>query len=261
MNIKNTIDKSTLNQNSMKAVFINLLVVLALTTAAQDMPTETMYRAYLHADKALWKKAVDGRMKEAKKYPSDASKQYDLAFAYFSLLSGTMATKDESLFDEYIDPAKELLKVLIENNKVAAESKALLSATMGLQMGYSPMKGIMLGSKSSSLAQEAKTQAPLSAIAWRFYGSNKLYTPSAFGGDSKEATVALENSVKLFESKPEELKNNWLYLDTIVLLGQAYAKADNREKSIATFEKALLVEPQFNYAKQLLAKTKKNHEN
>jgi tetratricopeptide (TPR) repeat protein len=238
-------------------LIIMLLTAIGIASTAQDTIDETMYQAYLHQDKILWKKAVEERAKEAKQSPSDANKQFKLAFAQFSLLSSTMATKDEALFDEYLDTEKELLKSLINNPKTAPEAKALLSATYGLQMGYSPMKGITLGSKSSSLAEEAKTLAPTSAIAWRMYGGSKYYTPSAFGGDAKEAITALEKSIHYFEKKPEQLKSNWLYIDTIALLGQAYLKNAEKAKAIATYEKAIGVEPSFAYAKSLLAKTKK----
>lgn len=241
----------------MKLILTVFLTAIALSSIAQDAVDETMYQAYLRQDKALWKKAVEERTKEAKQSPSDEYKQYKIAFAQFSLLNYTMATKDESLFEEYLDTTKELLKKLLENKKVAAESRALLSATYGLQIAYSSMKGITLGSKSSSLAEEAKTLAPSSAIAWRFYGNNKFYTPSTFGGDIKEAIIALEKSVILFESKPEQIKNNWLYIDTIVLLGQAYLKNQEKEKALVTYEKALGAEPSFSYAKKLLSKAKK----
>jgi tetratricopeptide (TPR) repeat protein len=241
----------------MKPLLIILLSVLTLTTTAQDIADGKVYQAYLNLDKALWKKAIEIRKQESKQTPSDANKQFKLAFAQFSLLTSTMATQDETVFDEYIDSTKALLDKLIENEKVSAESKALLSATYGLQMGYSSIKGITLGSKSSNLAAEAKTISPNSAIAWRMYGNNKYYTPSLFGGDVKEAITALEKSVKLFESKPEGLKSNWIYLDTIVLLGQAYLKNEEKSKAIATYEKAISVEPSFIYAKSLLAKAKK----
>jgi tetratricopeptide (TPR) repeat protein len=238
-------------------LIIMFLTAIGITATAQDATDETMYKAYLQQDKVLWKKAVEERTKEAKQSPSDANKQFKLAFAQFSLLSGTMATKDATLFDEYLDTEKELLKSLIDNPKTAAEAKALLSATYGLQMGYSPMKGITLGSKSSSLAEEAKTLAPTSAIAWRAYGGGKYYTPSAFGGNVKEAIAALEKSIQCFEKKPEQLKSNWIYIDTIALLGQAYLKNEEKAKAIVTYEKAIGVEPSFAYAKALLAKAKK----
>jgi tetratricopeptide (TPR) repeat protein len=241
----------------MKLPLITLLLALSLTAIAQDTADEKMYEAYLKLDKVLWKKAVEMRTFEAKQFPTDAAKQFKLAFAQFSLLSSTMATKDETLFDEYLDTEKELLKSLIDNPKTAAEAKGLLSATYGLQMGYSPMKGITLGSKSSNLAEEAKKLAPTSAIAWRMYGGSKYYTPSAFGGDIKEGIAALEKSIHYFEKKPEQLKSNWLYIDTVALLGQAYLKNGEKAKAISTYEKAIGVEPSFAYAKSLLAKAKK----
>jgi tetratricopeptide (TPR) repeat protein len=241
----------------MKSLLIAFLATVSLAATAQDLADEKMYQAYLNLDKALWKKAVEIRQQESKQTPSDVNKQFKLAFAQFSLLTSTMATQDETLFDDYIDSTKELLGKLIENEKISAESKALLSATYGLQMAYSSIKGITLGSKSSNLAAEATTISRNSAIAWRMYGNNKYYTPSAFGGDVKEAITAFEKSVKLFESKPEGLKSNWLYLDTIVLLGQAYLKNEEKSKAIATYEKAISVEPSFTYAKSLLAKAKK----
>jgi tetratricopeptide (TPR) repeat protein len=241
----------------MKPLLIAFLAIVSLAATTQDLADEKMYQAYLNLDKALWKKAVEICEQESKQTPSDVNKQFKLAFAQFSLLTSTMATQDEKLFDEYIDSTKELLDKLIENEKVSAESKALLSATYGLQMAYSSIKGITLGSKSSNLAAEATTISRNSVIAWRMYGNNKYYTPSAFGGNVKEAITALEKSVKLFESKPEGLKSNWLYLDTIVLLGQAYLKNEEKSKAIATYEKAISVESSFIYAKSLLAKAKK----
>lgn len=167
-----------------------------------------------------------------------------------------MGTKDEDLFDDYVAATKDRLEEIIDRPSTAAEGKGLLSAVLGLQMAYSPMKGILLGSKSSNLAADTKKLAPNSPLAWRFYGINKLYTPSSFGGDIKEAIVALEKSIALFESTT--ISRNWLYLDTLALLGQAYAKAGEKTKSIATFEKAIAAEAGFTYAKSLLANVSKN---
>jgi tetratricopeptide (TPR) repeat protein len=116
------------------------------------------------------------------------------------------------------------------------------------------MKGMLLGGKSINLAADAKELAPTSPLAWRFYGINKFYTPSSFGGDIKEAIVALERSIALFEATA--ISKNWLYLDTLALLGQAYTKAGEKSKAIATFEKAIAAEAGFTYAKSLLTKAK-----
>jgi tetratricopeptide (TPR) repeat protein len=237
-------------------VSISLFIISTLisaTTMSQPV-NDLMYQAYITQKKELWKKSVELATVEFKQKPTDAHAHVSLGVAHYGLLLSTMSTEDKDLFDEYVSATKDRLKEIIELPSTAAEGKGLLSAVLGLQMAYSPMKGMLLGGKSSNLAAEAKELAPTSPLAWRFYGINKFYTPSTFGGDIKEAIVALEKSIALFESTT--ISNNWLYLDTLALLGQAYTKAGEKAKAIATFEKAIAAEEGFTYARSLLTKAK-----
>jgi tetratricopeptide (TPR) repeat protein len=237
-------------------VSISLFIISTLisaTTMSQPV-NDLMYQAYITQKKELWKKSVELATVEFKQKTTDAHAHVSLGVAHYGLLLSTMSTEDKDLFDGYVSATKDRLKEIIELPSTAAEGKGLLSAVLGLQMAYSPMKGMLLGGKSSNLAAEAKELAPTSPLAWRFYGINKFYTPSTFGGDIKEAIVALEKSIALFESTT--ISNNWLYLDTLALLGQAYTKAGEKAKAIATFEKAIAAEAGFTYAKSLLAKAK-----
>ncbi len=237
-------------------VSISLAVISTLISAAtMSQPVnDLMYQAYITQKKELWKKSVELATVEFKQKPTDVHAHLKLGVAHYGLLLSTMSTEDKDLFDEYVSATKDRLKEIIELPSTAAEGKGLLSAVLGLQMAYSPMKGMLLGGKSSNLAADAKELAPTSPLAWRFYGINKFYTPSSFGGDIKEAIVALEKSIALFEST--SISKNWLYLDTLALLGQAYTKAGEKAKAIATFEKAIAAEPGFTYAKSLLTKAK-----
>jgi tetratricopeptide (TPR) repeat protein len=235
---------------------ISLFIISTLisaTTMSQPV-NDLMYQAYITQKKELWKKSVELATVEFKQKPTDAHAHVSLGVAHYGLLLSTMSTEDKDLFDEYVSATKDRLKEIIDRPSTAAEGKGLLSAVLGLQMAYSPMKGMLLGGKSSNLAADAKELAPTSPLAWRFYGINKFYTPSSFGGDIKEAIVALEKSIALFEST--SISKNWLYLDTLALLGQAYTKAGKKAKAIATFEKAIAAEPGFTYAKSLLTKAK-----
>jgi len=237
-------------------VSISLFIISTLisaTTMSQPV-NDLMYQAYIKQKKELWKKSVELATVEFKQKPTDANTHFSLGVAHYGLLLSTLSTEDEDLFDEYVSATKDRLKEIIDLPSTAAEGKGFLSAVLGLQMAYSPMKGMLLGGKSSNLAVDAKELAPTSPLAWRFYGINKFYTPSTFGGDIKEAIVALEKSIALFESTT--ISNNWLYLDTLALLGQAYTKAGEKAKAIATFEKAIAAEAGFTYAKSLLAKAK-----
>lgn len=114
------------------------------------------------------------------------------------------------------------------------------------------MQGMFLGSKSSGLADKAIDLSPASPFVWKVYANSKFFTPEMFGGDLKEAIESYEKSVALYEASPTKLKSNWYYLDALAFLGQAYAKNGENGKAIATYEKAISVEPEFGWVKYRL---------
>ena len=89
-------------------------------------------------------------------------------------------------------------------------------------------------------------------MVWKIYANSKLFTPEMWGGDLKEAIQAFEKSIALYEANPNDLPFNWFYLDTLAFQGQAYLKDGQRAKAISTYEKALKVEPEFAWVKNVL---------
>jgi tetratricopeptide (TPR) repeat protein len=245
----------------MKKYFAILWVAAVQLVATAQTPEEKIYRAYLsqQIETSLWKEAVSIRQAAAKKSPQDTRARFQLALAQFALISGTMRNQDEDLFDEYYDPLLDNLKAISEKDKNWAEPYALQSAAYGIKMGYSPMQGMVLGGKSDNLIEKAKRLDPNSALAWKVYANAKFFTPEMWGGDLDEAIAGYEKALQLYESKPETLPYNWMYLDTMAFLGQALLKKGERAKAIAIYEKALKTEPEFGWVKfVLLPKAKSN---
>ncbi|MFZ6010899.1 MAG: hypothetical protein ACOYXT_11195 [Bacteroidota bacterium] len=251
----------------MKAIIAATLLGLCFVMSSQAQSPESheaAYKAYLGDQKAevtkeLWKKVVSDRQNEFDKSNNDKNALYQLALAQFGLLSATMRDRDEDLFDDYADQAEDNLESLIDKNKNWGEPRALLSALYGLKMGYSPWKGMYLGSKSQNLMDKAMKDAPLSPLVWKLYANSKYFTPETWGGDIKEAVSAYEKSIQLYESNALQTKNNWFYIDTMAFLGQAYVKDGQHSKAIAIYEKALTLEPAFGWIKfSLLPKAKKS---
>ena len=238
---------------------ITLIIAVVLFPAsmsAQDA-NELMYKAYLTRSETDWKKALETRKAAADADKKNSAKQFDLAFTYFSLLNGTMATPNEDMFDEYVDDAKELIDKLIESNPKSGIAKSMLANIYGNEIGHSPMKGMLLGSKASSNASKGKELEPTSPLTWHVYAVNKYYTPSSFGGSPKEAAENAQKAVELMEANPLSLKNNWLYLDALVILGKAHQKLENKAGAIAAWEKARSREPGFKYAEILIANARR----
>lgn len=248
----------------------NLKIVLAVifcfgllnnqnyVVAQNDEIKSTLYQAYLNKNMDLWKKGVEMSQKA---YKNNRNKEQllNLAMAQYGVLNATIIEKEEEIFDEYEDETIDNLEELMDMDKKWGEPKAALSSIYGIKMAYSPWKGIYLGSKSSSLMEKATRQSKSSPVVWKLYANSKLYTPESFGGDKIEAAKAFEKSIALFEQTPENIKNNWLYLDALAHLGITYMKMEKPEKAQIIFEKALEIEPNFNWVKYvLLPKVKKS---
>jgi tetratricopeptide (TPR) repeat protein len=223
-----------------------VLVMMAInTTIAQPAWQKTQYQAYLKSDLKLWHQS----MKEVVAIDDVFTK----SLAGYGVLSSTMATQNEDLFDEYLDETyNPLEKIADSKQENQAEAKALLASIMDFKMGYSPWKGIYLGSKSSSLVEEAMKASPESYIVQKMYAGSKYYTPETFGGDVSEAARAFEKCIMLMEASSELTKENWLYLDALAHLGSSYMRLNQKAKAIATFEKALEIEPQFYWVSKVL---------
>lgn len=78
-----------------------------------------------------------------------------------------------------------------------------------------------------------------------------------FGGNISEAIHCYKKGVKLYEKKPGDHKNEWQYINALAWLGNAYAKNEQYDKALKTYEKALEVEPGFNWVKYDLMKNLK----
>lgn len=233
-------------------IFSLCLVAIMSQVRAQGAEIKRItYEAYLYKNLDMWKKGVEMSQAEYDKNKQDAI-LLDLALVQYGLLNATMIEKQEDIFNDYADNTVENIEKLIDTDKKWGEPKAILSSVYGVKMAYSPWKGIFLGSKSNNLMESATQQSKESALVWKLYANSKLYTPESFGGDKVEAAKAYEKAIALFENDPESTKNNWIYLDALAHLGITYMKLDKPTKAREVFEKALKVEPEFNWVRNSL---------
>ena len=228
---------------------ITLLVTIFSINAFSQTSKEMQYAAYLNGSKIMWEKSIELANTEK------GEQSFEKALAMYGLLNSTMANKDEETFDDYVDPAVDLLNLIIEENALPANAKSVLSSVYGLSMAYNPMKGMYLGSRSSSLMESAMKLQPESPIVQKLYAGSKLFTPKMFGGNPEKAVVAFEKAIDLFEVGDTTL--NWLYLDAHVGLSMAYSKTDQKEKAVEILNKVIAIEPQYYWAKSMLASISK----
>jgi tetratricopeptide (TPR) repeat protein len=226
----------------------NLVIIFLVIGWGSQAQTsrELQYAAYLKASKTMWVKSVNLADSES------GTDSIEKAKALYGLLNNTMASEDEATFNEYKKVTIHLLKSLIESDDKNGEPKALLSAVYGLEMAYSPMKGMFLGMKSSALMEEAVDQSPDSPLVQKLFANAKLYTPEMWGGSPEVAEQAFEKCIRIYEAQ-EHYKDDWVYLDALVSLSLAQNKLGKEEAARETLNKVIGIEPQHFWAKSILA--------
>ncbi len=241
----------------MKKCILTILPILCSTfywqpTLAQSLETKKLtYAAYLGQGLASWEEAL--KTVESKYSTSDKPTELiDIAHVKYGLLNATMANQDEDSFDKYLEGAKEDLDFILDLDSKHADAHTIKAAVLSLQIAYSPLKGMFLGPKSDSHIEKALKYNSESAFAWKMFASSKLFTPAMFGGDIEEAVASYEKAVSLFEKNDSDLASNWLYLDALAWLGQAYMKNERHDEAVSTFEKALKREPNFGWVEFVL---------
>lgn len=235
----------------MKQIFIVSTIILTCHFGprlnAQDLK-KMSYDAYLNNDLNKWKSIILKTSSTNKTDDKEAT--FDLAFAQFGLLSASMVTGNEDLFDQYVKPTHSLLNKLMDSDASWAEPKAVSSFIMGYQIANSPIKAIYLGSKSSALMGKAIKQNNKSPLVMQLYAGSKYFSPKIFGGDLNEAIENYTIAIQLFEQ--QKRTNEWLYLDAMAYLGRSYMRNGEAKKAIEIYKKALGVEPNFYLVKNYL---------
>lgn len=227
----------------MKRLTFVVLALFVLTNAFAQ--SDKVYHGYLSGSTTLLKAAIT-------ELESQNAPAIDRLEAHYVLLNNTMSDQDEDTFDEYVDEAEELAEEILDRDKMHVKANALLGAIYGLKIAYSPMKGMFLGGKSSDLSAAGIKNAPENPISHLFFAMNKHNTPEMWGGDKALAMKHFRKAVEQFEAQGNT-EQNWYYLNALAWLGIAERKAGNEETANAIFRKALEVEPNYGWAKGLLA--------
>jgi hypothetical protein len=81
-------------------------------------------------------------------------------------------------------------------------------------------------------------------------GNIEFYKPAIFGSSSVEAAKIYAKSVRLYEADRQGLKHNWLYLNTLRSLADAYIASEMYREANDVYQKMLRVEPRLIWLRE-----------
>ncbi len=168
------------------------------------------------------------------------------------LLSQGKDHKDQA--STHLKGAVEHLKTVTRFDAEAAEAYALLSSVYGRQISLSPIKGILLGPRSSRTFEKAEQLAPDNPRVVLAAAIGDFNTPRMWGGNKEKAMEGFKRAATLFarERPTDPLQPVWGHSETYAWMGIAHLDQDQGALARAAFEKALEIDPNFGWVKYVL---------
>jgi tetratricopeptide (TPR) repeat protein len=155
-----------------------------------------------------------------------------------------------------VEPLLDQARTVLEQSlavKPMPETHALLSSVLGRSIAFHPIKAMFLGPQSGSQMTSAIALGPNNPRVWLLRGIGAMFTPAQFGGGLPEAEKHLKKAAELFEADhPVAPAPSWGRAETYAWLGQIYQKQNKSADAVTAYNKALELDPQFNWVRNVL---------
>jgi tetratricopeptide (TPR) repeat protein len=155
--------------------------------------------------------------------------------------------------DDLLDEAETQLKAGLKADPKSAEALALLSGVYGAKIAHSPMRGILLGPRSSGAIEDAVKLEPNNPRVLLSQAIGKFNTPAMFGGSESQAESLIRRALAAFQTEPVSKPwPNWGRFDAHAWLGQMLAKRGDKAGAKAEYDEALAIAPNSGWVRHVL---------
>ncbi|SEL92779.1 Tetratricopeptide repeat-containing protein [Aquimarina amphilecti] len=227
---------------------VTLLFSIQLSFS-QSPYRDPIYKAYSRGKMDKWFQLMDSCEKNVN--PNSFEEQLELISYYYGYTAWLIGAEKDDIAEEYIDKSEEIIDQLLEKSPDNATLLAYKGAYIAFTIGISNLKAIYLGRKSMRYIDKSIELDPENIQGNIEKGNSMYYRPSAFGGDKAEAIKYYIKAVESFE-KQGLVVNNWMYINTMTALGQAYEATDQIQLAKSCYEKIMRIFPNFMWVEDEL---------
>jgi len=236
------------------------LVLLAFTSQAfpESPYKKSIYSAFITHDMIKWESAI--RTMEASNSTNTIDQKLELINYYYGYIGWSIGKKKYAEAEKFIPKGEKLINQVLSVSPKNATAYSFKGSFLGFKIGIDKCKAIFLGSESKNYINKALLLDPMNIQAIIDKGNMLYYEPYFFGGDKKEALNYFLKGAKIME-KNNDTYQNWVYLNLLTMIANAYEKTDNLEGAKLIYEKIMRNEPDILWVKNglypnLLAKIK-----
>jgi tetratricopeptide (TPR) repeat protein len=230
------------------------LVMLTLLLSSQwglsqNAYRDSIYKAYSRGKMDKWYAIMETCEKSIN--PGNVAQQLELLSYYYGYTAWLIGAEKYDTAERYIDKSEDIIEALLEDSPENATLLAYKGAYIAFTIGITKLKAIYLGPRSMKFINRSLELDPENIQGNIEKGNSMYYRPSAFGGDKAEAIDYYIKAVESFE-KQGLVVNNWMYINTMTALGQAYEATDQIQLAKLCYEKIIRIFPNFMWVEDEL---------
>ncbi len=205
--------------------------------------------AYISGDMTRWENTIDKM--ESKTNKSNAF-MLELVNFQYGYIAWCLNNEQAAAAKEYLAKGEEYLKILEQNGYQLSMVFAYRSAFYGFGIMLNILKAPFYGPKNLKYARQSVQLDANNPLGYVQLGNRQYYMPEAFGGSKSLALEYYQKAEKLFEKKASQIKEDWNYLNVLVMMAQIYDRLNDLDSAKRYYEKILTREPEFRWVKDLL---------
>ena len=237
-------------QHITRSVIVIIIVLLTVQSGfGQNRYRDTIYKAYSRGRMDVWYTL----MLECEKNVdfSNVEQQMELVNLYYGYTAWAVGAEKYDSAEIYIHKSEDIIDKLLDQSPKNATLMAYRGAFIAFEIAISNVKAIFLGPKSMKFIN-ASLELDSESIQGNIEKGNSMYyRPAVFGGDKTEAIEYYIRAIKGFERQGLVI-NNWMYINTMTALGQAYEATDQIQLAKICYEKIISIIPNFMWVEEEL---------
>jgi tetratricopeptide (TPR) repeat protein len=236
------------------AIFFTML--LPVNGQGVAIYNRRLYQSYIQDEMYLWK-GILAEMNREYDAEQDPSLLYDLCFTYYGYIGYLISQEEDKVAKTFLDKAMERTDELEKSLDGRADVLALQGALIGYRLVLSKFTTMFQGPKALKYINAAFQSADTCFNCNVEMGNMKFYTPKMLGGDKTEAIRHYKKAVDLLETSKLKTEHNWIYINTVLLLANAYKETGQEELACKLYKQMLEYEPAADWIrKDLYSKCK-----
>ncbi|GAA0725491.1 hypothetical protein GCM10009430_31230 [Aquimarina litoralis] len=216
---------------------------------SQSPYRDPIYKAYSRGKMDKWFQLMHSC--ENNVDPNNFEEQMELINYYYGYTAWLIGAEKDDTAEEYIDKSEKIIDKLLKEYPENPTLLAYKGAYIAFTIGITSLKAIYLGPKSMRYIDKSIKLDPENIQGNIEKGNSMYYRPSAFGGDKGKAIKYYIKAVESFE-KQGLVVNNWMYINTMTMLGQAYEATNQIQQAKLCYEKIMRIFPNFMWVEDEL---------